>query len=160
MLGNVNNGQIGVLLSAASPLGYALLERELSLPQAWTDDRERCQQAGISEDRGLATKPPLARQMLARTFAAGGPATWVTGDSVYGDDRRLRMGLESQLQAAVLAVSGKEYVWLGSQQRPVNTILASLPAEGWTRLSAGDGAKGPRWYDWCWLPLADPLEPG
>jgi SRSO17 transposase len=57
-------------------------------------------------------------------------------------------------------VSGKEYVWLGSQQRQVKTILASLPAEGWTRLSAGDGAKGPRWYDWCWLPLADPLEPG
>ena len=20
------------------------------------------------------------------------------------------------------------------------------------RLSAGDGAKGPRWYDWTWLP--------
>ena len=49
---------------------------------------------------------------------------------------------------------------LGAQQRQVKTILASLPAEGWTRLSAGDGAKGPRWYDWCWLPLAEPLEPG
>jgi hypothetical protein len=38
--------------------------------------------------------------------------------------------------------------------------LASLPAAGWTRLRAGDGAKGPRWDDWCWLPLAAPLEPG
>jgi SRSO17 transposase len=159
-LGKVDNCQIGVFLSYASPLGYALLDRELYLPQAWTDDRERCQQAGIPEDRCFATKPQLARQMLARTFAAGVPATWLTGDSVYGDDRRLRMWLESQLQASVLAVSGKEYVWLGSQQRQVKTILASLPAEGWTRLSAGDGAKGPRWYDWCWLPLADPLEPG
>jgi SRSO17 transposase len=42
----------------------------------------------------------------------------------------------------------------------VKAILTSLPAEGWTRLSAGDGAKGPRWYDWRWLPLADPLEAG
>jgi SRSO17 transposase len=159
-LGNVDNCQIGVFLSYASPLGHALLDRELYLPQAWTDDRERCQQVGIPEDRCLATKPQLARQMLARTFAAGVPATWVTGDSVYGDDRRLRMWLESQLQASVLAVSGKEDVWLGSPQRHVQTILASLPAEGWTRLSAGDGATGPRWYDWCWLPLADPLEPG
>jgi SRSO17 transposase len=25
-------------------------------------------------------------------------------------------------------------------------------------LSAGDGAKGPRWYDWQWLPLADPVD--
>ena len=37
---------------------------------------------------------------------------------------------------------------------------ASLPAEGWTRLRAGDGATGPRWYDWRWLPLATPLLPG
>ena len=106
-LGNVDNCQIGVFLSYASPLGHALLDRELYLPQEWTDDRERCQQVGIPEDRGFATKPQLARQMLARTFAAGVLATWVTGDSVYGDDRRLRMWLERQRQAYVLAVSGK-----------------------------------------------------
>jgi SRSO17 transposase len=88
------------------------------------------------------------------------PATWVTGDSVYGNDRRLRMWLEAQPQAHVLAVSGKEYAWLDWHQRQVKTILAVLPEEGWTRLSAGDGAKGPRWYDWRWLPGADPLEPG
>jgi hypothetical protein len=41
----------------------------------------------------------------------------------------------------------------------VKTILPALAADGWARLSAGDGAKGPRWYDWRWLPLADPLEP-
>jgi SRSO17 transposase len=56
-------------------------------------------------------------------------------------------------------VSGKEYVWLGGQQRRVNTLLAALPEDGWSRLSAGNGAKGPRWDDWRWLPLADPLEP-
>jgi SRSO17 transposase len=97
--------------------------------------------------------------MLARAFAAGVPAQWVTGDSVYGDDRRLRLWLEDRRQPYALAVSGKEYVWLGSQQRQVKTILANLPPAGWTRLSAGDGAKGPRWYDWCWLPLAAPLAP-
>ena len=98
--------------------------------------------------------------MLARAFATGSPAKWVTGDSVYGNDRRLRMWLEAQPQAYVLAVSGQAYVWLGSQQRQVKTILPSLPPAGWTRLSAGDGATGPRWYDWCWLPLAAPAEPG
>lgn len=25
-------------------------------------------------------------------------------------------------------------------------------------MSAGDGAKGPRWYHWQWLPLADPVD--
>jgi SRSO17 transposase len=156
--GKVENCQIGVFLGYASALGHTLLDRELYVPKEWTDDRARCRQAGIPHDRGFATKPQLARQMLARTFAAGLPAKWVTGDSVYGADRRLRMWLEDRPQAHVLAVSGKEYVWLGWRQRQVKTILATLPEGGWTRLSAGDGAKGPRWYDWRWLPLADPMD--
>jgi SRSO17 transposase len=158
--GRIENCQIGVFLGYAGGLGHTLLDRELYLPEEWTDDRDRCRQAGIPEDRRFATKPQLAQQMLARAFAAGVPATWVAGDSVYGDDRRLRLWLEAQPQAYVLAVSGKEYVWLGWQQRQVKTILAALAQDGWTRLSAGDGAKGPRWYDWRWLPLAEPLEPG
>ena len=158
--GKVENCQIGVFLGYASQLGHALLDRELYLPQEWTTDRARCRQAGIPDERGFVTNPQLAQHMLARAFGAGVPAQWVTGDSVYGADRRLRMWLEGQPQAYVLAVSGKEYVWLGWQQRRVNAILAALPEDGWTRLSAGDGAKGPRWYDWRWLPLAEPQEPG
>jgi len=104
--GKVDNCQIGVFLGYASALGHAPLARELFLPKEWTDDRDRCQQAGIPDERGLATTPPLARQMLDRAFAAGVPATWVTGDRVYGHDRRLRMGLEGQPHASVLAVSG------------------------------------------------------
>jgi SRSO17 transposase len=157
--GRVENCQIGVFLGYASPLGHALLDRELYLPKEWTSDRDRCRRAGIPEDRGFATKPQLAQQMLAQACTAGVQAQWVTGDSVYGDDRRLRMWLEAQPQAYVLAVSGKEYVWLNGRQRQVKTIVATLPEEGWTRLSAGDGAQGPRWYDWCWLPLADPIAP-
>lgn len=68
--------------------------------------------------------------MLACAFAAGVPAKWVPGDSGYGDDRRLRVWLEAQPQAYVLAVSGQEDVWRGWQQRQVNTILAALPADG------------------------------
>jgi SRSO17 transposase len=97
--------------------------------------------------------------MLERACRAGVPGTWVTGDSVYGDNQRLRMWLEAHERAYVLALSGKEYVWLGWQQRQGKTILAHLSAEGWQRHSAGAGAQGPRWYDWCWLPLAPPMQP-
>jgi SRSO17 transposase len=108
--GQVDNCRIGVLLGYASVLGHVLLDRALYLPEAWTDDRERCQDAGVPADRHFATKPQRARQLWARTFAAGVPAHWVAGDSVYGNDRRLRMWLEAQPQAYVLAVSGQEYV--------------------------------------------------
>jgi SRSO17 transposase len=159
-VGTVENCQIGVFLGYASPLGHALLDRELYLPHEWTDERERGQQAGIPGDRGFATKPQLARQMLARAFAVGVPATWVTGDSVYGNNRRLRRWLEGRPQAYVLAVSGQESVWVDGRQRSVKTLLAALPAGGWRRLSAGDGTKGPRGYDWRWRPLIPPEEPG
>jgi SRSO17 transposase len=156
--GRVENCQIGVFLAYASVHGHALLDRELYLPKEWTNDPERCAGAGIPAARTFTTKPQLARQMLERAFNARVPAAWITGDSVYGDDRRLRVWLETQDRAYVLAVSGKEYVWLDWHQRQVKTVLAALPAEGWTRCSAGHGAKGPRWYDWRWLPLARPVQ--
>jgi hypothetical protein len=46
--------------------------------------------------------------------------------------------------------------WLGGRQRQMEMILATLPEEGWTRLSAGNGAKGLRWYDWRCLPALCP----
>jgi SRSO17 transposase len=157
--GRVEHCQIGVFLAYASRQGHALLDCALYVPQAWTNDRERCERAGLPEKQPFATKPALARQMLKRAFDARVPAAWVTGDSVYGDDRRLRVWLEEREQAYVLAVSGKEYVWRGWQQHQVKTVLATLPPDGWTRLSAGAGTKGLRWYEWRWLPLAHPMHP-
>jgi SRSO17 transposase len=155
----VDNCQIGVFVGYASPLGQAWLDRERYLPQEWINDCERRRPAGSPDERRVATKPQLAQPLLARAFAAGVPATWITGASVYGNDRRLRLWLEAQPRASVLAVSGQEDVWLGGRRRQVNTILAVLPEEDWTRLSAGDGTKGPRWDDWQWLPLAEPVDP-
>jgi SRSO17 transposase len=94
--------------------------------------------------------------MLERAFAAGVTLAWVTGDSIYGDDRALRGWLEERKQAYVLAVSGKESVWLTDQQRQIKTILAELSRAGWERLSAGVGSKGARVYDWQRLELSEP----
>jgi len=164
-VGKVEQAQVGVLLAYASPQGVAFLDRALYLPQEWTDDPARCQQAGIPAGMGFATKPELAQAQLARALAAGVPAAWVTADSVSGDDRRLRMWLEAQEQAYVLAVSGKEYVNVAATwtQRRVSTLLKelqALPVQVWQRLSAGDGATGPRLYDWYRLPLVPPLQAG
>ena len=158
--GRIEHCQIGVFLAYASAQGHTLLDRELYLPKAWSDDRERCRAAGIPDERAFATKPVLARQMLERTFQAGVPLAWVTGDSVYGDDRALRGWLEQRKQAYVLAVSGKESVWFGEEQRQVKTLLAELSSAGWERLSAGAGSKGPRVYDWQRLELSAPTQQG
>lgn len=106
-VGTVENGHIGVLLGDASPRGQALVDRERSRPQEWTTARERCRQAGIPEDRGVATKPQRARQLLARALTASVPAPWGTGDCVSGDNRGRRRWLEARPPAYGLAVSGQ-----------------------------------------------------
>lgn len=158
--GRIENCQIGVFLAYASRHGHTLLDRELYLPAEWMDDPARCRQAGIPETRTFATKPALARQMLERTLDAGVAFAWVTGDCIYSDDRRLRQWLERRDQAYVLAVSGKESVWIQQRQRRITTLLAALPSVGWERLSAGAGSKGPRWYDWQLLELSSPHHTG
>jgi len=157
--GRVENCQIGVFLTYAGPQGHVMLDRELYLPKEWTNDEARCKGAGMPAERLFATKPQLAQQMLQRAFDAGVPAAWVAGDSVYGDNRSLRLWLEEHGHAYVLAVSGKEYVGRAGRQWQVKTLLAMLEEENWCRLRAGDGTKGPRWYDWRWLPLSTPLHP-
>jgi SRSO17 transposase len=142
--GRIENSQIGVFLAYASRAGHTLLDRELYLPAVWTADRERCRRAGIPPDRIFVTKPALARQMLERTLTAGVGVAWITGDAIYGDARALRQWLEAQRQAYVLAVSGKESVWLQHRQQRISLFLADLPVEGWERISAGLGSKGPR----------------
>jgi SRSO17 transposase len=164
-VGKIENCQVGVFLAYASPAGTAFLDRALYLPQEWTDDAARRQAAHIPAAVAFATKPPLARRMLERARQAGVPAAWVTADSIYGDDRQLRMWLEAQEQPYVLAVSGKEYVNDAATWTPrrVSSLLAQVaqqPTATWQRLSAGDGAKGPRRDDWWRLPLVPPLQAG
>src|SRR5215469_2742794 len=151
--GRIENCQIGVFLVYASAKGRTFLDRELYLPQAWTQDKPRCQQAGVPDTVGFTTKPMLAKQMIARALAARVPARWVSGDSVYGNDGKLRGWLEAQHLAHVLGVSGNHYVWLDFQQRPVAMVVQRMPCQAWQRLSAGSGSKGPRWFDWAALRL-------
>lgn len=73
----IENCQIGVFLVYATAPGHTLIDRELYLPQAWIEDRNRCQEAHIPDAVSFATKPQLARQMLQWAMAAQVPAKWV-----------------------------------------------------------------------------------
>ena len=150
--GKHENCQVGVFLAYAAPGGVALIDRNLYLPKSWTDDRTRCRTAGIPDQVGFATKPQLGQAMLERAVAAGVPFSWVTGDTVYGGDRRLRMWLEQHAIPHVLAVKCTEPVWALTERGPgqvaARDLIAQVPTARWLRLNAGDGSKGKRFYDW------------
>jgi SRSO17 transposase len=155
--GRIENAQAGVFLAYASPAGVALIDRDLYLPKAWTDDRERCRAAGIGDAVEVQTKPQLAQAMLQRAVDAGVPFGWVTGDTVYGGDRRLRVWLEQHAIRHVVAVKRTEplLTWTdrGPAQVPAERLLAEVEPEQWLRVNAGEGSKGNRFYDWARVPL-------
>jgi SRSO17 transposase len=151
--GRIENCQIGVFLAYAGTRGHAFLDRELYLPEEWAADQQRRKEAGVPAAVGFATKGHLAQTMLARAFAAGVPAAWVTGDEVYGNSGPLRGWLEAQERAYVLVVSCDHPVWADGRQQRADALFAALPADAWVRLSAGEGSQGPRLYDWARVPL-------
>ena len=146
--GRIENAQVGVFLGYAGRHGRALIDRALYLPEGWAGDAARRHEARVPEQVAFTTKPKQGLLMLERARAAGVPFSWVAGDSVYGADSALRRWAERHWRGYVLAVTSGQR--LG--QRPVTAWIEGLPETAWQRLSAGDGAKGPRLYDWAHLP--------
>lgn len=150
--GRIENCQIGVFLCYASSHGAAFIGR--ALYKEWAADAERRSEAGVPEEVEFATKPELARQMLARAFDANVPCRWVVGDTIYGSDRKLRMFLEEQHRSFVLAVPSNEPLWVGGPTyRQASEIANDLKPTAWRRLSAGAGSKDKRLYDWALMEL-------
>jgi SRSO17 transposase len=155
-VGKIANCQIGVFLAYATAHGPVLLDRALYLHKEWADDPARRAEAGVPAEASCIPKPTLGRQLLERAFAAGVTAEWVTADSIYGGDYKLRRYLEEREQPFVLAVSSTQRVGLSAK---AEQVVAAWPAEAWQRLSAGEGSQGPRWYDWAWMPMSWRLHP-
>lgn len=155
--GRIENCQIGVFASYASRWGHALIDRRLYLPKAWASDPERRAKAHVPEDVSFATKPAMACDMVARLLDEGMPCAFVLADAVYGSDYRFRHVLEQRGQPYVLAIRSNHTLrfleeWALVQTDPA-TMIAELPAEAWQPLSAGEGTKGQRLYDWARVPL-------
>lgn len=147
--GRIENCQIGVFLALAGSGGRALIDRELYLPKSWCEDSSRCEAASVPSDAKFATKQRLAQKMLSHAFENGFSPEWVLADEVYGSDSKFRRFLEERHQPYVLAVSSQQRLWMRLQQKRLDAIAKDIPKENWLRLSAADGTKGPRLYDWA-----------
>ncbi|MDA8259557.1 MAG: IS701 family transposase [Betaproteobacteria bacterium] len=176
-LGKVGNCQVGVFLAYVSARGHALVDKALYLPPAWTADRPRCRAAGVPEAVGYQSKAELGLALVRRAQQAGHlTATWVTGDSGYGEVPTLRDTLDAEgwcyvlevpsitpvfTQAAQVAVPA----WSGRGRKPtqpqllagepgpqtVQAVAASLAPTEWHELTVAEGAQGPRSHQFAAL---------
>lgn len=153
--GRRENSQIGTFLAYASPRGHTLIDRELYVPnESWIEDRERCRGAGIPDEVGFATKPEQLRAMLERAIAAKVPFAWTSADEAYGQNRELRSWMQGEDLHYVMATKCNDVVDSTDGPRTVKDLVAAVPRHRWRRHSAGKGAHGQRYYDWCRITIA------
>jgi SRSO17 transposase len=156
--GKITNCQVGVFAAYVSRHGHAFIDRALYLPKAWADDPARLAAAHVPPGITFATKPRLALAMIGRAVAAEVPFAWVAADSVYGVGE-VEAALRRAGKGYVLGVNATHPFSSWGDKPPVagtaEEIARALPASAWARLSAGEGTKGPRLYDWAYLELAD-----
>ena len=158
--GRIENAQVAVYLTYATPTGHALIDNALYLPASWTGDPARLAAAGVPDDVGFATKPRLARRLVEAALDGGVPARWATGDEVYGNDPALRAALARRGLGYVLAVAKTHLVDTKAGKKKAIDLAVTLPATAWNRISAGKGAKGERLYDWALVATGDQDLPG
>jgi len=157
--GQVENCQVGVFLAYVTARGHTLIDRELYLPLDWIEDHDRRQFAHIPETLRFQTKPELAVQMMERLWKAAVPIEWVVADTVYGGNLDLRTWCEHHHYPYVLAVACNEPVGIvtpdGRRRRvevcEVEALL--LHDQDWQHLSMSEGTKGPRLFDWTYVPI-------
>ena len=156
--GKITNCQIGVFAAYVSRHGHAFIDRALYLPKVWTDDPARMTRAHVPAGTAFATKPQLAVTMIERAITAKVPFRWVAADSVYGVGA-IEQALRRAGKGYVLGVNSNHHFASWGVAPPVagtaEEIAKSLEPAAWQRLSAGEGTKGARLYDWAYCPLAD-----
>ena len=107
------NCQAGMFLAYVSPLGRALVDKRLYLPESWTSDKDRCEAAGVPEDRqGYRSKTEVALEMVGRAQErAHLKAGWVAADDAFGMSPSFRDGLAALGMWYVLDVPSGFTVW-------------------------------------------------
>ena len=169
-LGKVANCQAGMFLAYVSPLGRALVDKRLYLPESWTSDKDRCEAAGVPEERqGYRSKTELALEMLGRVLERGHlRAGWVAGDDAFGMSPSFREGLAAQGMRYVLDVPAGFTVWpvepewtspvyrgrggprkpklVGGQRRTMAERSEELPEDAWQEITVAEGSQGSRSY--------------
>lgn len=110
--GKVENCQVGVYASLIWQSHSTLIDERLYLPKSWTTDPQRCEKAGIPEEkRTFKTKLELALDMVRANLEAGVVFDWVGGDGLYGHGSQLSNALDNMGLTFLLDIHCSQLVY-------------------------------------------------
>lgn len=157
--GKITNAIVAVYTTYASRRGHCLIDADLYAQEGWFTDPDRFTLAGFDPDHVFRTKPAIAIEQAKRIIAANIPIAWAAADEVYGRSRAFRTLLEAHDIAYVVAVGVDFQITtrLGTfRADQVFTKIKRHTRRAWNRRSCGQGAKGPRVYDWAMIATVSP----
>ena len=165
-LGKVGNCQVAVGVHLTTEAESMPLDWALYLPQAWTEDAERCRKAGIPEKTSFRTKIELALELIDHLLAWKLSRQPVLADAGYGNNTEFRQGLADRQLHYVVGVESNTAVWeeptqrvqprpragRGRPRRPyyrgkpraLRDLATTLPVEAWRTLTWRQGRQGPQ----------------
>jgi SRSO17 transposase len=177
-LGKVENCQVGVFAAYASRHGYALVDKQLFLPEKWFDEdhKERRSECNVPNELSFQSKPQLAAAMLEAIAHEGLlPFKYIVADCLYGNSPDFLDAVDGCVGlTALVAIPSETRCWLQRPQTedkryrykgearskrvvvdparepsPVAALAARLPASSWYRRKVSEGTKGPIEYEFA-----------
>ena len=174
-LGKVDNCQVGVFVAYAKAGQTTLIDKRLYLPQEWTDDPERCRQAGVpAAEIVFRKKSELGLELILQARQNQIPFRFVDMDAHYGQQAWLLSRLEAENIEYMAEIPSDTQVYLaypavgiparkGNRGRkPSKTrVLDGQPLQvrslleidklKWTVLQVRDTARGELWIKFAAL---------
>ena len=170
--GKKENCVVTVHLAYATGDFHCLVDGDLFLPESWSEDRDRCREAGIPDDVVYRAKWKIALEIYDRARGNGMVFDWVTCDEGYGAKPEFLRELTSRGQRFVAEVPTTFTGWIraprvterpfrrgrgrgrktprlvsgGAKAIGVGKMLKHSPAlrdQPWVRHRIRDGEKGP-----------------
>jgi SRSO17 transposase len=134
-VGKQENGIVTVHLGVSVGEFHALLDGDLFLPESWSEDRARCQAAGIPEEVVYRPKTEIALELYDRARANGLKFDWLTFDEWYGSKPPFLRALDDRQQKLIGEIHKDFFGWIDPPQ---------ITTRPYRRGRRGRGRKTPR----------------
>jgi len=189
-VGKQDNCIVTVHLGYAGDEFHALLDGELFLPESWSEDRERCREAGIPDTMVYRPKTEIALELYDRAVTHGVHFEWLTFDEWYGTKPAFLQSLDTREQKFVGEVHKDFVAWTKlprvterpyrrgkrGRSRCTPRLVAGSPKpmtvgdmlryhtplrdQEWVRYRIKDGEKGPMVWEVKSIPIYPKNEDG
>jgi SRSO17 transposase len=165
-IGKQDNCRVAVSLSVTTESSSMPVALRLYLPEAWANDSERREKAGVPAEAQFRTKPDIALAQIRRARSRGIPEGIVLADAGYGSDTGFRTELSKLELRYVVGIQSTMTVWKpGEEPKParpyrgtgrpprllrrdakhqpvsVKELTLSLPATAWKTITWREGVK-------------------